>query len=165
MDLRKNFPFLRVTFTGERNFKRGGGGKVGHSAFPLADFAQAAIERRMLSRYACPCENSRIRVCYSSRRGGSLLFRDRRRHARSPRLLQKPTFSRHRRFLGGAAVSRLTLSSSLREIFQCFARQEIFLLSRGDCFSSCFLFLDRFLRCFFFNKKFGKIIGSALVLG
>lgn len=38
MDLRKNFPFLRVTFTGERNFKRGGGRKGRPFRVPLGRF-------------------------------------------------------------------------------------------------------------------------------
>lgn len=84
---------------------RGRGGKVGHSAFPLADFA--AIERRNALSPRSPLRkfsDSRL-LQFTARLPSVPRSLLRRRHARSPRLLQKPTFSRLRRFLGGAVVA------------------------------------------------------------
>lgn len=75
----------------------------------------------------------------------------RRRHARSPRLLQKPTFSRHRRFLGGAAVASRRPSP-----FQFFARDESFFLCLLEISSVSVIDLRRFsfVLFHFFNEKF-----------
>lgn len=75
----------------------------------------------------------------------------RRRHARSPRLLQKPTFSRHRRFLGGAAVASRRPSP-----FQFFARDESFFLCLLEISSVSVIDSQRFsfVLFHFFNEKF-----------
>lgn len=83
---------------------------------PLGRFRPSG-DRTPLGR-ACPCENSRIRVRYSSRGAAPSVPRSPLlgRHARSPRLLQKPTFSRQRSqcrapFSSGGALRQPTNSS------------------------------------------------------
>lgn len=95
---------------------------IPRSPWPISRRSNAA----MLSRHARPCENSRIRVCYSSRRG-SLPFRDRccADDTRAPRVCSRNLLFRDSAvFLAARLLRRVDRhsSSSLRQFFN-FSRE------------------------------------------
>lgn len=127
-----DFPFLqelRVHRRTSREGRRGGrGGKVGHSAFPLADFAQAAIERRL----AVPALAKILVFAFVTVLAARLpLFRDRLSSddTRAPRVC-----SRNLLFRGNgrnAGHRFLQAARTPRCVNQPILLPEIFLLSRG----------------------------------
>lgn len=102
---------------------------IPRSPWPISRRSNAA----MLSRHARPCENSRIRVCYSSRRG-SLPFRDRccADDTRAPRVCSRNLLFRDSAvFLAARLLRRVDRHSSFLfspTIFQFFARDVSFFL-------------------------------------
>lgn len=95
---------------------------IPRSPWPISRRSNVA----MLSRHARPCENSRIRVCYSSRRG-SLPFRDRccADDTRAPRVCSRNLLFRDSAvFLAARLLRRVDRHSSFLfspTIFQFFA--------------------------------------------
>lgn len=95
---------------------------IPRSPWPISRRSNVA----MLSRHARPCENSRIRVCYSSRRG-SLPFRDRccADDTRAPRVCSRNLLFRDSAvFLAARLLRRVDRYSSFLfspTIFQFFA--------------------------------------------